>query len=199
MRRFPLFVLAVFVVFAASALADSVPDPQMILDPAGASSAFCADPYESGHPVSPHGVTVPFTFSNTSSFAYDGGKFFCFQNDDPFRWASLDINVTGFTFQFLPSEINCQTDGVYFATCNKLVNGSGYVTDLLFSGGPGIYSADVFSIDIGPPPSCTSNPNQPTCGDWGPGTFGATAPEPGAIFLLASGALALLGRRRRWS
>jgi hypothetical protein len=181
--------LLVLLLLTVSSLvwADAVGDPQMIVDP----------PPNCGPAIQ---VTSPFNFA-----ASGGTGLYCFQRADSGpAWLTLDINLTGLSLHFTPSQINCLSDDFYYATpCTEVVSG-GLVTDLLYTaegppGHPGINPGSIFQIDIRPPAgSCdlTNVANGTFC--WGTGDFIATGnvPEPTSALLLVSGIGALIGKRR---
>ncbi len=189
------FLMLVAMLLAASSLvwADTASDPQMILDP----PPNCSPATQ---------VTSPFNFA-----ASGGTGLYCFQRaDNGPAWLNLDINLTGLSLSFLPGQINCPTDDFYYNNpCQKIVNGAGFVTDLLFvaldpPNHPGINPGSIFQIDIRPPQGSCDNTsvegiavNGTFC--WGTGDFTASAnvPEPTSAILLISGVGALIGKRRK--
>lgn len=199
-----IFCALVFLLTASLLVHADTADPQMRLDPIGGNAPYaCTDPASTNpfpfNQVQAVYATSPFSFSAT------GTGFYCFvRQDNGAAWKTLDINLTGLSLQFTPSDINCSTDGVYFDYCNTPTDSHGFVTDLVYSGGPGISYQNIFSIDIRPHNvACTPTPTDPFC--WGSGDFNATGsptstpfvPEPATATLLISGAAALLGLRRR--
>ncbi|HET7185476.1 MAG TPA: PEP-CTERM sorting domain-containing protein [Terriglobales bacterium] len=189
--RIARLVILAFLLLATSSLvwANGVPDPQMMVDP----PPFCGPPTL---------VSSPFDFA-----ASGGTGTYCFQRSDAgLPWLTLDVNLGGLSLTFTPSQISCPTDDLYFATpCQKVTDGSGNVTDLLFVADgvvhPGIGTGALFIIDINPPAgTCTLTDTSGTfC--WGTGNFHATGlttvvPEPASAVLLISGVGAMLGKRR---
>ncbi len=195
MRLFRFLIVAAMLLAASSLVwADNLGDPQMILDPPPICSPIVQ-------------VTSPFNFA-----ASGGTGVYCFQRaDNGPSWLELDIDLTGLSLHFLPSQINCPTDDFYYnSPCQKVTNGSGFVTDLLFvaldpPNHPGINPGSIFQIDIRPPSEGSAScdlgnaANGTFC--WGTGNFTATGltsavPEPTSAILLVSGVSALIGKRR---
>ncbi len=169
-----LLLLAMVLVFAAGALADSI-DPTITVR--GTYTGIPVTEEEGGN-------RFPFTVNSS------GGGIFTFTN------TGADIVTLGVVMATPAGVIICSGDDV-FTMCSVMSPGEGGGEEqpldatshvvISFSGPPGIPSGGTFTIDLG------------TSG-WVPGSSSfalANVPEPGTLSLFLAGVGALVARRKR--
>jgi hypothetical protein len=175
--RLVLLTLAAMLISAATAFANSVPDPTIIIkDPP------CV------------GVCTPVT-GTTFGFGVPAGGTgsLFFQNASDVNWFTLRLTETGVP----ASAITCVQNVFVSCAVGTLGNGKTFIfLSGLASGTPGITTGEFFSITFG----CSKG----TCPPWPAGLDfnaianlkSATVPEPGTIALVLTGLGGIITRRR---
>ncbi len=168
------FLPMVFLIATASAFANTVVDPGVIIRDRKCGST-CA--------------SVGLSFSLTST-ANNGGVF-DFKNVSGTNWFNLKLTEKGVP----ASAISCRTN--IFATCKVTTNASG-LTSIFVSGTsaslPGVPNLKGFRIELHCPAGASN------CGPWPAGVKInglANVPETGTVAMVATGIVALINRRRK--